>query len=281
MKNKKLIAAVTGVAAAVGITIGVVVMKFGAWNDENNPADIVTESPPPAPNIASPTLEPMNPTDYSGMKAGDTFFDDYWHGIVTIVGKEGKLDCTYQEFIDNSNGRLIATQDGMVIYVEEQEHEKLYDENAVQTGEDDTPMPEDDKAFYASPSVEFEGRKNIPNESTGRMFPKCCWAGLRYAAKQYLTDIGLNDVTTITVISSTTDFTSELRGFKCSMDNAEGELGVYFDTITGMWSFTCSDFNTFTGGKSYLTYNPVDFVAPSSRDNAKKELNEIVGYEKF
>lgn len=265
-----------GIFVLVGVVAVLAVVGNALLKKEPTPVEPVDKSPTEL-NIASSTLEPMNPIDYSGLQPGIQFYDDYWHGTVTIAGKEGSV--SYQEMTENANGRLIAVQDGMVIYVEKDEnYQPQTDLSAVQVGEDDTPISEEDAAFYSKPSITLEGRETIPADANARLFPNYGWAGLRYAVKQYLMDIGLPDVTTLTVDPATVEFASIQRGFQCTMDAAEGTVHVTFDVSTGMWRFGYSELED---GNAYMSYNPIDFVVPSSREAAKKELNEIVGYEKF
>jgi len=264
------------IAAGMGVIAGIA-MLGNYFLHRNVPLDEQPDSSPSYPNIASSTLQPMNSKDYSDLEPGSVFHDDYWHGTVTIVGKQGTID--YQKIVDGANDRLIAEQDGMVIYVEKNaDFMSKIDPNAVQSGEDDTPISDEDQAFYAQSSVQLEGQSEIPAGGYSNLFPACGWSGLRYAAKQYLTDIGMEDVTTITIIPDSTQFTGSQRGFHCTMDTQEGEIGVYFDVSMGMWRFSYSGLKD---GISYISYNPVDFVAPSAREAAKTELNQLVGYAKF
>lgn len=276
MMNKKGIFAIAGVIGLVAL-IAFAGNRFVNKNSEDG-APIVEEHPTP-PNIMSSSVEPNNPTDYSQMQAGEVFYDEYWHGTVTIVGKEGELEYSYQQLIDKADGRLIATQDGMTIFVEFDElHTVDYDEDAVQNYEYTVePVPEDEE-FYKSVPVEIDYQDNFPSYAAGELFPACGWKSLHYAVKQYLTDTGLENVQTLTFIPKTVSFSDFLHGFQCSMDAAEGEIGLYFDTTTGMWKFNNS---TMNDGKSYMAYSPVDFVSPSTKDQAREELNKIVGYEKF
>ncbi len=262
--------------AGIGV-IAVVALIGNAMTKKDIPIE-EPETPPTYPNIASSTLEPMNSKDYSTMSPGTTFHDDYWHGTVTIVGKQGEIE--YQQMVKDAGDRLIAEQDGMVIYVEkDKDYVPQSDYSAVQSGEDETPISEEDKAFYSKPSVQLEGQSNLPSGSRERLFPGCGWSGLRYAVKEFLTNIGLEDISTITIVPNSVQFSGTQRGFQCTLDDVENEeIGVYFDITMGMWQFSSSELND---GNSYISYNPVDFVAPSAREAAAEELNGLVGYAKF
>lgn len=231
-------------------------------------------------DMAFPDYEYQNPTDFSDMEPGTEFHDDFWHGTVTIVGKTQDIHCSYDEWGRIANGRLLTAQNGQYILVDKDPMEQSPD--IVQSDDDDRreeePLPEGDEAFYQSPSVELDLKDIYTRYGPSNFFPTQSVAGLRFVAKQFLTDMGLGDVTKLTGDFRTTQFAYSPRGFRCSMDTREGWIGLYFDSDSGEWKCSYSGLND---GESYVSYSPVDFVAPSNRDAVREEINALVGYRKY
>lgn len=293
MRKRKNMGMIIISAIVAVIVIIVLLVSFLTQEKSTDNADAVPSEPYNI-SIRSDDIE-NNPTDYSNMEPGTEFYDDFWHGVVTIVGKQTEVD--YDEMLANANGRLITTQNGMFIYVDrtatdgadtdadadadaDNAHEELTQEQInqqVDMGEIDE---EEEKFFAAVPSVSVENIAAVAQGASDTL-PNCGWEGLGRAIKRYLIDNHMEKVTTVTIKDNSRTTVGFRTGFECTLDNAEGTLGVYFNKDNGMWRFMYSKTDSLDGVTAYQEYNPVCFVSPSSRQSACDELNEYIGYERF
>lgn len=225
-----------------------------------------------------------NPVDYSTLEPGTEFYDEFWNGTVTIVGKMSNVE--YSNLISNAHGRLITNQDGMYIYVYRTEEQQEAVESVDPTNPDDIPCEEvevsiagDDQEFYSAPAISIENDKATIPSNGSVVFPSQVVTGVRYVIARYLSDIEMSDVQTVTVIDNTLSFAETMRGYDCKVDGEDGVLGVHFNMKTCMWTLTyTSDESDDTQEREY---NPLDFVAPSKRKQVADDLNSLLGYERF
>lgn len=290
MRKRKNMEMIIISAIVAVIVIIVLLVSFLKQEKPTDNADAVPSEPYNI-SIRSDDIE-NNPTDYSNMEPGTQFYDDFWHGVVTIVGKQSEVD--YDKMLANANGRLITTQNGMFIYVdrtatdvddssEDADEAPIYDEKMLNRQGDPGPgdeNPEDTKYYDTVQQVDVE---NIAAAAQGASdtLPNCGWEGLGRAIKRYLIDNHMEKVTTVTIKDNSHTTVGFRTGFECTLDNAEGTLGVYFNKDNGMWRFMYSKTDSLDGVTAYQEYNPVCFVSPSSRQSACDELNEYIGYERF
>lgn len=279
-KSKSTIALVCfTVFVVICVIVGLFIAKMPAPVEEdtmpNDPVNI---------QINDTGLDNGNPTDYSTLASGTEFYDEFWNGTVTIVGKMSEV--SYNDLIANANGRLITNQDGMYIYVSRTDEEQKKVETVEETDPEDIPCEEieaptedDDNAFYESPSVRMENEKAGIASDGSMVFPSQTITSVRYVVKQYLIDIGMPDVETVTIIDNTLSYADTMHGYDCKIDGEDGVLGVRFNMKTCMWTLTyTSDESDDTQEREY---SPLDFVAPSKRQQVASDLNSLLGYERF
>ena len=281
-KKKNIMIVITAIVVVIALIVLIIIRL--PHKTENDNTD--TKVDPVNISIRDDTIN-NNPLDYSNLEPGTEFYDEFWHGTVTIIGKQSGVD--YDEMIKNAHGRLITTQNGMFIYVdrnnENTDSSEISDQESESVegsakGVEVAGDPENEKFYAETPQVDIENISAVARNS-GSTLPSCGWSGIRFAAKQYLNDIGLNDVTVLTV-KDNTQTTSGLRtGFQCSMDKEQGTIGIYFNQDNCMWRFVYAKSGSVNPDEGYTEYNPVCFVTPSSRQSACDELNTIIGYERF
>ena len=279
-KSKSTIALVCFTAVvAICIVIGLLITKWPAPTDDattpNNPVNV---------QINDTGLDNGNPTDYSTLAPGTEFYDEFWNGTVTIVGKMSEVN--YNDLIANANGRLITNQDGMYIYVSRTDEEQKAVETVEETDPEDipcevikAPTSDEDNAFYDSPSVNIENEKaGIPSDGS-TVFPSQTITSVRYVIKQYLEDIDMPNVDTVTIIDNTLSYADAMHGYDCKVDGEDGVLSVRFNMKTCMWTL---DYTADGSNDSHeREYNPLDFVAPSKRQQVADDLNSLLGYDRF
>ena len=281
-KKKNIMFVITAIVVIIALIVLIIIrLPHKAENDNKN-----TEMDPVNISIRDDTIN-NNPLDYSDLEPGTEFYDEFWHGTVTIIGKQSEVD--YDEMIKNAHGRLITTQNGMFIYVDrnskdadklEESDQKSESVEGSAKGEEVAGDPENEKFYAETPQVDIENISAVASNS-GSILPSCGWSGIRFAAKQYLNDIGLSDVTVLTVKDNTQTASGLRTGFQCSMDKEQGTIGIYFNQDNCMWRFVYTKSGSVNPEEGYTEYNPVCFVTPPSRQAACDELNKIIGYERF
>lgn len=90
MRKRKNMEMIIISAIVAVIVIIVLLVSFLTQEKPTDNADAVPSEPYNI-SIRSDDIE-NNPTDYSNMEPGTQFYDDFWHGVVTIVGKQSEVD---------------------------------------------------------------------------------------------------------------------------------------------------------------------------------------------
>lgn len=281
MKKSKATVALIAFTVLVLICLAVGLLIARQSNDTEQPE---TVGEPVNIQINNSDIDNGNPLDYSALEPGTEFYDEFWNGTVTIVGEIS--DVEYSDLIDNAHGRLITNQDGMYIYVYRTEEQQKAVDTVEPTNPDDIPSEEievsiagDDQEFYSSPAVSIENDKAAIPSNGSILFPSQIVTGVRYVIAQYLSDIEMPDVQTVTVLDNTLSFAEAMRGYDCKIEGKDGVLGVHFNMNTGMWTMTYQVAGESKNNKR--EYSPLDFVAPSKRQQVADDLNELLGYERF
>lgn len=284
-EKKNLIALVLCGLVVIGCTVFAITRPNSTDEQGSSEASSTEDYGPP--RFAIYDQENSNPKDYSNLEEGSVFYDEFWHGMVTIIGSPP--DLVYNEVVENARGRIIASQDGKWIYVEQDENavQEIIDPNnacpddndigPVQSDELDAPTDPEAEEYYKRPRIGFESMKPIANGSSN-IFPGFGWKSVRLVTKQYLTDIGYPDVKMLRIVDNSATYAEALHGFKCTADGMPGEIGIYLDFDNGLWQFNYSEIND---EDSYMAYDPVDFVMTREQNEVKEWVNKVVGYEKY
>ena len=93
-KKKNIMVVITAIVVIIALIVLIIIrLPHKAENDNKN-----TEMDPVNISIRDDTIN-NNPLDYSDLEPGTEFYDEFWHGTVTIIGKQSEVD--YDEMIKN------------------------------------------------------------------------------------------------------------------------------------------------------------------------------------
>lgn len=266
---------------ATALIIVILAVVFFTGSDQSS--DVPSETEEPSFEVAMPEYEYNNPKDYSEIEPGTEFYDEFWNGTVTIVGSVDEL--SLDQVYAGADGRLVTVQDGMYIYVDREDNTDEEDRTYVDdTAEEDIPAEEveadnndEDASFYeSSPAVtlNYEAGSAV---NSGKIAPSDILSGVRYAIGRFLDDMGIEGVSSVTILADYINYAENPRSYTCSFDNdPENGVVVSFNWNTCEWQLSLT-----ADPKKVASYNPLAFIAPSRREDVCDTLNQVMGYDAF